>query len=239
MPAKIILTEDQEQEIKFLYTSGKTMPQIVQLLSYKYATVRRVVSTTGAVRDRGNIDLKAGTKICVRCRLIKPLIEYNKSQKGYRPECKDCRAIRAKATSKKYQELSFTEKKTLLEKNRAIKLRYPERLLLKFAKARAKKMELPFNLVETDIVIPSKCPILGIPLQFNRGSVKDNSVTLDRIICSLGYVPGNIQVISWKANKLKSHGTLTEFELIVNYLKQHECKVITIKKSPIKLLTKS
>lgn len=62
------------------------------------------------------------------------------------------------------------------------------------AKARAKKAGLPFDLTLEDIVIPALCPALGTPM------VKPS---LDRTIPSLGYVKGNVQVISHRANRLK------------------------------------
>ena len=48
-----------------------------------------------------------------------------------------------------------------------------------------------------DLVFPERCPVLNIPL-LSTGKRTDNSPSLDRIIPSLGYVPGNVKVISWK-----------------------------------------
>lgn len=99
--------------------------------------------------------------------------------------------------------------------------------MLRHAKLRANKKGIPFNLDIDDIYIPDNCPILGIPIQFNRNQTeknkgpKDDSVSLDRIIPELGYVKGNIKVISWRANRLKGDGTLEDFEKIVQYLSSH------------------
>ena len=73
------------------------------------------------------------------------------------------------------------------------------------AKNRIKK--LPFNIEITDIIIPEICPVLGIKIEINEGKYKDNSPSLDRINNSLGYIKGNISIISWRANKLKNDGT--------------------------------
>ena len=69
---------------------------------------------------------------------------------------------------------------------------------------------LPFDICEEDIVIPEICPILKIPIQRGDNKVGPNSPSLDRIRPELGYVKGNIQVISYKANTMKSDATLIE-----------------------------
>lgn len=47
-----------------------------------------------------------------------------------------------------------------------------------------------------------------------------NSFSLDRIIPGKGYVVGNVRIISWRANQLKSNGTVEEFEKIIVDLKK-------------------
>lgn len=81
----------------------------------------------------------------------------------------------------------------------------PERVMLRSAKHRAKKQGVAFDLVLGDIVIPEYCPVLGIKLECNAGSggAKQNSPSLDRIVPALGYVKGNIQVMSHLANVMK------------------------------------
>ena len=44
------------------------------------------------------------------------------------------------------------------------------------------------------------------------------SPSLDQIVPGLGYVKGNVQVISHRANTLKSDGTLEEFKKLVIFL---------------------
>lgn len=47
----------------------------------------------------------------------------------------------------------------------------------------------------------------------------DTQPTIDRIIPALGYVPGNIVVISHRANRMKSDGTAEEHERIAAWLR--------------------
>ena len=85
----------------------------------------------------------------------------------------------------------------------------PAKVMLRSARHRAKKQGLPFNITIDDIVIPEVCPVLGIQLECNAGtgSAKQNSPSLDKIIPELGYVVGNVQVISYLANVMKHDAT--------------------------------
>ena len=92
----------------------------------------------------------------------------------------------------------------------------PELMLLNRARYRARRKKLEFNLDKEDIKIPEVCPILGIPIQANKGKTGwfDNSVSLDRIDPTKGYTKDNIRVISNRANRLKCDATLEELEKI-------------------------
>lgn len=80
--------------------------------------------------------------------------------------------------------------------------------MYRVAKFRAKKKSLPFNLDVSDINIPFFCPVLGIELKSIYGKgLTDRSPSLDRIIPSLGYVKGNVIVISNLANRIKSNAS--------------------------------
>lgn len=82
----------------------------------------------------------------------------------------------------------------------------PAKRMLHAAKKRAKDRGLPFDLLEEDLVFPSHCPILGIPLITHapRHSSKKHVASLDRIDNSKGYTKDNVEIISWQANVMKS-----------------------------------
>ena len=94
----------------------------------------------------------------------------------------------------------------------------PQQYLLAGARARAKKTNLPCTIKIEDIIIPEFCPILNIKLEINTSGYKDNSPSLDKIIPKLGYVPGNVMVISMRANMIKNNATIEELGKIYNYL---------------------
>lgn len=90
--------------------------------------------------------------------------------------------------------------------------------MLDRSKSRAKRKGFEHNIDINDIVIPEVCPLLGIPLFAGNGSVGPNSPTLDRIDSSKGYIKGNVWVISYKANTIKSNATPEELTLIATRL---------------------
>jgi len=91
-------------------------------------------------------------------------------------------------------------------------------MLLRGAKKRADKSGIAFGLLESDLEIPEKCPVLGIPLKISDGAASFGSPTVDRVDNSKGYIPDNIAVISYRANTLKSDATLEELRAIVRYM---------------------
>ncbi len=96
----------------------------------------------------------------------------------------------------------------------------PKGYLLSRARARSRSENLPFNLSVNDLQMPEYCPIFGLKLEFSNGrnTRPDNIPTLDRTIPSLGYVKGNVSIISMKANRLKSNASLKELKQIVAWL---------------------
>ena len=94
--------------------------------------------------------------------------------------------------------------------------------LLTHARRRAKSCGVPCSITKADITVPELCPALGIPLIIGEAGPTDNSPTLDRVIPTMGYVPGNIAVISMRANRLKNDGTIEDFEKILCWLKEFE-----------------
>ena len=104
-----------------------------------------------------------------------------------------------------------------------------ESLMLSRCKYRAKQAGLPFNLTKDDIAIPEFCPVLGIKLrqmsidEEPKRGYHPSAPSLDRIIPKLGYVKGNVRVISARANLLKNDATISELELVLQDLKKvHE-----------------
>lgn len=96
----------------------------------------------------------------------------------------------------------------------------PEESLLHLARQRAKRLGLPCTITRADIIVPAVCPVLGIPIGVARGTVSDGSPSIDRVRPELGYVPGNVRVISFKANTIKSNATADDLRRVLQYVEQ-------------------
>lgn len=88
---------------------------------------------------------------------------------------------------------------------------HPAAALLANARRNALRKHYDFNLDLEDIHIPEMCPLLKIPMGMARGQGHTwDAITIDRIDSAKGYVKGNVQVLSRKANMMKSNATKAE-----------------------------
>ena len=92
--------------------------------------------------------------------------------------------------------------------------------LLRMARKRVKQDGVECNIDLSDIVIPEFCPVLGIKIDCSAPSRADNIPSLDRIDPAKGYVKGNVWVISWKANHLKTNNTLETLHALTRALER-------------------
>ena len=126
-------------------------------------------------------------KQCYTCCEKKPVREFylDKAKKDGRSyECKEC------------------------QKRRQYTYRNWAGRLCDYARRRARKKNLPFDLTPAYLrtLYVKHCPALGMELFYGAGKGElrglDNA-SLDRILPDLGYVRGNVQIISFQANVLK------------------------------------
>lgn len=80
---------------------------------------------------------------------------------------------------------------------------------LNHIRTRARKKNIPFDITPKYIasIAPTHCPIFGFPLQRHSKASQYNSPSIDRIDPSLGYVEGNVLVVSKLANQIKSNAS--------------------------------
>ena len=97
----------------------------------------------------------------------------------------------------------------------------PSAYLLSRVKVRAKQKGIVCEIDVSDVQIPEFCPVLGIRLAWGKGQRgwrNMGSPSVDRIKPQLGYVKGNVRVISNRANHLKGNGTIEELKAVLDYM---------------------
>ena len=87
--------------------------------------------------------------------------------------------------------------------------------LLKSVRTGAKQRGLEFSITEEDLVVPEHCPIFGFKME--PGGKRSTSPSVDRIDNTKGYIPGNVVVVSVKANHVKSDCSMEELKRLVEF----------------------
>lgn len=93
------------------------------------------------------------------------------------------------------------------------------------ARGRAKRKGLLIDIdnVYVHSITPTHCPVLGFEFVFvGNKTILPASPSLDRIIPELGYVKGNVAVISQRANAIKSDATAAEVEKVLVWMRSIE-----------------
>lgn len=130
-------------------------------------------------------------RTCRRCLQYKEaghFTPFKKGKNGLYPYCKQCRI-----TDSQKQWIAKTLEKRIYDR----------------AKSRATRKGLAFSISPEEIEIPVICPVLKTPI---------DKPSIDRIDSSKGYIPGNIRIISNRANMLKNNATIEELRLILQDL---------------------
>jgi hypothetical protein len=136
-------------------------------------------------------------KMCKSCNMKAIELLYRDAKRKDNPQT-------GSESHKKYRE-KYSQDKT-----------YRIKKLYEQAKQRSKKSGLEFS-ISFDYVLskfPSNgcCPVLGLEIKFNKVQREHDSPSLDRIDSTKGYTASNIQIVSWRANRLKADATLEELE---------------------------
>jgi hypothetical protein len=143
-------------------------------------------------------------RTCVVCNEEKELTEKNfrphgRGREGFRHRCRKCdQNYHCSVWQKNKKNLPY--------------------IMAQSAKHRAKRDQVPFEITKDDIIIPERCPVFGTLLETGSRESHESAPSLDRIIPRLGYVRGNIRVISHLANMLKSKATSEQLRKLADYI---------------------
>lgn len=158
---------------------------------------------TGRPCPQSHVGLRAINGSCVECKKLSSRLKRQSDQgEVLRKKRRQWRADNPEASK-------------LIGKKR--RLRNPIKYKLGMARHRAKILGVAFDLEESDIIIPKKCPILGIELRLSNRPRDPYSPSIDRIDNDKGYTKDNIVIISNRANAIKGDATMEELKAIVNF----------------------
>ncbi len=96
--------------------------------------------------------------------------------------------------------------------------RDPRLKLLREARKLAVRRGVPFDLVVDDVVVPARCPVLGVHIKLAAGPRTDGSPSLRLIEPEKGFVRGNLVIISRRARVVMGDGTAAEHREIADWL---------------------
>jgi hypothetical protein len=173
-----------------------------------------------------NLALLPTTKCCNRCKQYLPFSLFSKNSANndkLSSHCKDCDKI-----SQEKQRRKSPEKQLALhrkyQKEKRKDFNYRLQMLITASKQRASKKQIEHCITVEDLkeIYPQDgcCPVFGFKLEFGDAGFRDHSPSVDRIDSTKGYTKDNIQILSWRANRLKVDATIEELEMLIAYLKQ-------------------
>lgn len=165
---------------------------------------------------------------CGACDSMHPKVTFGRdknSLSGFTYACKTVIVERNKIAHAKNKGAN-NRRHAMLRTQRKIspdRINWVIRHLLSDAKSRARQKGWEFNLHLNDIVPVARCPVFGCTLVYQADQRRRaESASLDRIDSRLGYITGNVWVISWRANQIKSDATADELRLVADAV---DCRI--------------
>jgi hypothetical protein len=141
---------------------------------------------------------------CTKCGKGPPEIAFYVRANGIRSS--ECTGCHIQATARWYESQ---------------KLANPRKHLFDRVKYRARDEEIEFTITLEDVVIPEFCPVFPWIKLLPAGEDGQHPAapTLDRWDPTKGYVPGNVRVISRRANVLKRDMSGAEADALARYIR--------------------
>lgn len=173
-----------------------------------------------------SLALVSSSKECRNCSRLLPFNYFSKNnankKDGLQHHCKKCDNERqAKRRADKNEELKKYHREYRIKNKHNFEYRLQSLLNASRARARIKNREHTLTLEDLKELYPldGKCPIFGLKLEWNGAGFRETSPSIDRIDSAKGYIKDNVQIISWKANRIKGYASVEELEILLAYLK--------------------
>lgn len=125
-------------------------------------------------------------KRCVVCRIEKPVNEFEVK----RLVCSTCRIVRRKRSAVK-TSTSYLKQRIVIARKRALKrdMDFSEEVTIDYLVSILSRQE-------------GLCALTGVHMT-HGGGMTDTAMSIDRIDSSIGYIPGNLQLVCHRVNVMK------------------------------------
>ena len=143
--------------------------------------------------------------------------EYNQ-----RPEVKEHKKEYRSRPEVKERENEYDQRPEVKERRKKWRASIPGRISLAKSRSRINNLEFSLTAEYLESIYPedSMCPLLNIQLNWDSDSKHPSTPSLDRIDNSKGYIKGNVQWVSWRANNRMRDATPEELLILAqNYKK--------------------
>ena len=160
--------------------------------------------------------------ISVRLQVQEVCAVFDRNAYNQRPDVKKRAKEWSRRPDVKERKKEYHQRPEVRERRKKWSASIPGRL--SDAKSRSKRYNFEFNLTEEYLksIYPEDgmCPLLNIQLNWDSDAKHPSKPSLDRIDNNKGYIKGNVQWVSWRANNLMKDATPDElFILAQNYKK--------------------
>lgn len=170
-----------------------------------------------------NRRLETATELwCGACRMMHPKTAFGKDKNSANGIAHSCKTV-VSQRNRSYHERNKSALNRGHAERRAQRKQSNDNVtwalkkLLSDAKRRARSKGFPFSVTLNDIHAPTTCPVFGFRLVYQADNKRiAESASIDRIDSSKGYIPGNVWVISWRANQIKSDASPDELRAVAS-----------------------
>jgi hypothetical protein len=168
-------------------------------------------------------------KRCCKCQVIKPETDFHRKASngdGLHKECKVCRCAQQSEYGKIKYYNDIEESRRYNREKRRGERRTPEtwcKQIIVSLRRRSEEQNLPFDIdgVYLFSIWPTDnlCPVLKTELLCGQEKNCGPGPSVDKVRPELGYVKGNVRIISYRANRLKCDSTVQELLSVIDYMK--------------------
>lgn len=172
----------------------------------------RYCITCKSVLDESN---NSGVDVCCKNCRHNRYLSHNKDRKRRRPSkaCYRCKEVLTEDNSSASSRFKCGAcRNCSVVVSRESRKRNPISFLLRGSRCSAKRRGREHSINVEDLVIPEFCPVFPWVKIDPQALRSFNSPSIDRIDNLKGYVKGNVRIISFRANSMKSN--MTDVEML-------------------------